>query len=252
MRACEWARSWTCVPLSAGCCSAACASPRTTGSLIPRPRAPGLGRRRRCDGLAGLHSASLYPRLEPGGCAVSLPQARLVYSRELQGGEPPLVLFPSTGEPASARPAAESAACGRARGLRLLCTCQSVLACVSETRRSEAGPWHGWPRGHACAGARLSRAFLLLAGGNLHEFKAQTPCAVLDLLTPPYEPPERDCSYFRVKQPPVQWPLWPRGAQQQGSPQQEPAARVTVTLEVYEPPASFEVVSGSYAGETVQ
>ncbi len=45
------------------------------------------------------------------------------------------------------------------------------------------------------------------AGGNLHEFVAETPCAVLDLLTPPYEPPERNCTYYRRHVPPMGWPV---------------------------------------------
>ena len=37
-----------------------------------------------------------------------------------------------------------------------------------------------------------------LPPGNLHEFTAESPCAVLDLLVPPYQPGRGvDCTYYR-------------------------------------------------------
>jgi len=71
------------------------------------------------------------------------------------------------------------------------------------------------------------------AGGNKHEFTALTPCAVLDLLLPPYAPPDGwDCTYY-----------------QEGDvldPQ-----RGVVILQECEEPETFRVVQGKYRGVQV-
>ncbi|XP_011626252.1 plant cysteine oxidase 4 isoform X2 [Amborella trichopoda] len=81
------------------------------------------------------------------------------------------------------------------------------------------------------------------SGGNIHTFKAITPCAILDVLSPPYSTPDgRHCSYFRV------------------SPSRNLPALVQKTgikmseltwLEEYQPPDSFVVQRGTYRGPTL-
>jgi hypothetical protein len=42
------------------------------------------------------------------------------------------------------------------------------------------------------------------SGGNIHAFTAVSPCAILDVLTPPYAPKNgRDCTYYREVFPPM-------------------------------------------------
>ncbi|KAG2428593.1 hypothetical protein HYH02_014295 [Chlamydomonas schloesseri] len=89
------------------------------------------------------------------------------------------------------------------------------------------------------------------SGGNLHEFTAETPCAVLDLLTPPYEPPTRNCTYYRLQRPPTAWPVARAAGGRAPAGPPMPALGEVVELEVFEPPDSFEVVSGLYPGDPV-
>ncbi|EFJ52461.1 hypothetical protein VOLCADRAFT_86577 [Volvox carteri f. nagariensis] len=88
------------------------------------------------------------------------------------------------------------------------------------------------------------------SGGNLHEFTAETPCAVLDLLTPPYEPPERNCTYYRVQRQAASWPVGLPGSRR-AVVAQKMRVGDEVELEVFDPPGSFEVVSGCYPGDPV-
>ncbi|XP_004970027.1 plant cysteine oxidase 5 isoform X2 [Setaria italica] len=76
-------------------------------------------------------------------------------------------------------------------------------------------------------------------GGNIHTFRAITPCALFDVLSPPYSAEDgRHCSYFRkslVNQPPdssqVVW---------------------LEELEDHQPPDGFVVARGLYKGPVIR
>jgi len=42
--------------------------------------------------------------------------------------------------------------------------------------------------------------FLTPQEGNFHEIEAEETCVMLDVLFPPYEPPQRECTYYRAVQ----------------------------------------------------
>lgn len=84
---------------------------------------------------------------------------------------------------------------------------------------------------------------LLSAGGNIHAFTAISPCAILDVLTPPYG--NRNCTYYREVFPPqwmdqtghpmlvpsedvASWVAWQAAGQQQ---QQQPGSPVAAALQ---------------------
>ncbi|XP_031281935.1 plant cysteine oxidase 4-like [Pistacia vera] len=74
------------------------------------------------------------------------------------------------------------------------------------------------------------------SGGNIHSFKALTPCALFDVLSPPYcSEDERNCSYFR---------LIPR-RDLQGTAE-------VCWLEEIQLPENFVVRSGAYKGPTIR
>ncbi|CAL4947355.1 unnamed protein product [Urochloa decumbens] len=83
-------------------------------------------------------------------------------------------------------------------------------------------------------------------GGNIHTFRAITPCALFDVLSPPYSAEDgRHCSYFRkslVNQPPVVLPADIDSSQ-------------VVWLEELEdhlPPDGFVVARGLYKGPVIR
>lgn len=65
--------------------------------------------------------------------------------------------------------------------------------------------------------------FLTPSEGNIHEFEALSGCVVFDILLPPYDDPERPCTYFRAEagyagQGPEVWQLTPTPPPRTGLP----------------------------------
>ncbi|CAO1944889.1 unnamed protein product [Urochloa humidicola] len=83
-------------------------------------------------------------------------------------------------------------------------------------------------------------------GGNIHTFRAITPCALFDVLSPPYSAEDgRHCSYFRkslVNQPPVVLPAEIDSSQ----------VVWLEELEDHQPPDGFVVARGLYKGPVIR
>jgi hypothetical protein len=83
-------------------------------------------------------------------------------------------------------------------------------------------------------------------GGNIHTFRAITPCALFDVLSPPYSAEDgRHCSYFRkslVNQPPVVLPTEIDSSQ----------VVFLEELEDHQPPEGFVVARGLYKGPVIR
>ncbi|XP_042453050.1 plant cysteine oxidase 4-like isoform X2 [Zingiber officinale] len=80
------------------------------------------------------------------------------------------------------------------------------------------------------------------SGGNIHSFKAITPCALFDILSPPYSSNDgRDCTYFKKSRKSSSGVL-PSGID----------ASEVAWLEECQPPESFVVQRGPYKGQIVK
>lgn len=86
------------------------------------------------------------------------------------------------------------------------------------------------------------------SGGNLHSFRAITPCALFDILTPPYSSEDgRHCSYFRKSLQKDQLGNNNDDAITDGINDPE-----TAWLEEYQPPDSFVIRRGLYKGPAIK
>ncbi|BBN08781.1 plant cysteine oxidase [Marchantia polymorpha subsp. ruderalis] len=85
------------------------------------------------------------------------------------------------------------------------------------------------------------------SGGNIHAFTAVTPCAVLDVLAPPYSAVTgRHCTYYREAH---SVGSNPGGIIANGEHREE--SQVETMLEEYLPPDDFVVQRGEYRGPRV-
>ncbi|TXG47590.1 hypothetical protein EZV62_026884 [Acer yangbiense] len=85
------------------------------------------------------------------------------------------------------------------------------------------------------------------SGGNIHCFKASTPCALLDVLSPPYSSEDgRHCSYFR---------MIPKRDHLQGQKGDDQICRINPSevswLEEIQPPENLVVRRGIYKGPSI-
>ncbi|CAL9173371.1 unnamed protein product [Musa hybrid cultivar] len=81
-----------------------------------------------------------------------------------------------------------------------------------------------------------------MSGGNIHSFKAITPCALFDVLSPPYSSKDgRDCSYFEMSSKKDLSGVLPSAIR----------SSEVAWLEECQPPESFIIRRGPYRGQIV-
>ncbi|MCO5559632.1 hypothetical protein L7F22_013233 [Adiantum nelumboides] len=85
------------------------------------------------------------------------------------------------------------------------------------------------------------------SGGNMHLFTAVTPCAVLDVLAPPYSSEDgRHCTYFKA------FPYASRAGRPLTEEQRkELSPHDLVWMEEFQPPSDFVVKPAPYKGPAI-